>query len=359
MKTQEINAADDLSGKTLATGWVVIEKIEKAKNATGAFFSVCYKVAKNNQICFLKAFDFAKFFQIAEQGSIANNNPPPQIVDVMANMINAFKYEKDLSDLCKNEHVTKVSFVRDSGEEVVDGYSISIVPYLIFDLADGDVRAKIDFSHKLDFAWRLKSLHDIAVGLKQLHNIEVSHQDLKPSNILLFDEDSKIGDLGRSICKQIRSPHDGNPFPGDYNYAPPEIMYRYYEKDWHRRLFATDCYLLGSMIVFYFSGISMSALLLKHIPRNFRWDVWRGTFSEVKPYIIDAFSQALNEVESSIKDDYFRRELRWLVERLCYPFPEGRGHPKNIAGRGSFYSLERFITKLDLLHKRAQYLLRH
>jgi hypothetical protein len=142
----QISAAHDLEGRTLATGWKVIEKITRPDNATGSFFSVCYKVSRGAEICFLKAFDFVKFFQISEPGKMA--------VDVMSDMLNAFRYEKTLSEICKNSHVTKVSFVKDSGEEVINGYTISRVPYLVFDLADGDVRQKLDISEKLDFAWR-------------------------------------------------------------------------------------------------------------------------------------------------------------------------------------------------------------
>ena len=229
------------------------------------------------------------------------------------------------------------------------------MPYLIFELAEGDVRKNLRVSEKLDTTWMLKSLHDISVGLKQLHYIEVSHQDLKPSNILLFKGESKIGDLGRSICKSINSPYENIPFTGDYNYAPPEIMYGYYIQNWYDRVFATDCYLLGSMVVFYFSGISMSAMMAKYIPQDFRCEVWRGSFEEVTPYILDAFSKALYEFEQAIFDVYLKKELRWIVENLCYPIPEERGHPKNRMMRGSSYSLERFISKFDLLHKKAMY----
>lgn len=302
---------------------------------------------KDEEVCFLKAFDFAKFFQIAEPGK--------RIVDVMADMLGAFKYEKQLSDFCKGHHVTKVLFVKEAGEETVEGFTIPIVPYLIFDLADGDVRKNLLFSEKLDLVWRLRSLHDIAVGLKQLHLIEISHQDLKPSNILLFNGESKIGDLGRSVCRTISSPYDTLPFAGDYNYAPPEIMYGYYLPNWYHRVFATDCYLLGSMVVFYFIGISMSALLSKFIPREVRYDVWRGSYDEIKPYILNAFSEALDEFAGAIVGDQISSELRWAVERLCYPVPEERGHPKDLAAIGNPYSLERFVSKFDFLHKKVKY----
>ena len=345
------NAAHNLLNRTLQTGWLVKEKIEKTDNQTGSFFSVCYKVEKDGETCFLKAYDFAKFLSISVPGS--------KIVDVMNEMLTAYQYERDLSEFCKNKHVTKVSFVKEAGEEVVTGYAISIVPYLIFDMADGDIRKKLDFSAKLDYAWRLKSLHEIAVGLKQLHAIEVSHQDLKPSNILVFDTNSKIGDLGRSMCRDIDGPYNKRAFTGDNTYAPPEIMYGYYEKDWLKRVFATDSYLLGSLIVFYFTGISMSALLRKHIPDSFSWEVWTGTFDELKIYLEDGFAKALLEFESNIYQIEFKEDLKRLVEYLCHPFPEKRGHPRSIVCAGSNYNLERFVTLLDVLKRKAELIIKN
>ena len=43
MRIQETNAAHDLNGKTLTTGWNVVQKIEKAQNATGGFFLYAIK----------------------------------------------------------------------------------------------------------------------------------------------------------------------------------------------------------------------------------------------------------------------------------------------------------------------------
>ena len=79
----EQNAANALLGKTLTTGWKVIEKFEKGDNDTGSFFSVCYKVEKDNEICFMKAYDFTKFFQIRD--------PNSSFVDLVSDMIKAYK----------------------------------------------------------------------------------------------------------------------------------------------------------------------------------------------------------------------------------------------------------------------------
>lgn len=346
------NAAHNMLNLTLKSGWVVKEKPERDPNQSGSNFSVGYIVEKDGETCFMKAFDFAGFLAVAvpknEEGEI-------DAIDVMNDMTNAFIYERDLSKHCKDKHVTKVSFVRESGQEYVQGtFSIPIVPYLIFDLAEGDVRKTLHFSSDLDYAWRFKSLHDIAVGLKQLHTIDVSHQDLKPSNVLVFDAESRLGDLGRSICKDLDGPYSKRAFTGDFTYAPPEIWYRYYERDWNKRVFATDCYMLGSLVVFYFSGISMSALLRKHIPDNFAFDRWRGEFSEIIPYLENGFANALIEFENNISRSDIKSDLKQLVEYLCNPFPDKRGHPKNVALRGNNYSMERFVTILDVLKRKAE-----
>lgn len=340
------NAANDLLGRTLQTGWTVTKKINRKEGQTGAYFSVLYEVEKNGVICFLKAFDFSKFSGLT---------PSQSIVDQMSYMLDSFKFERDISAQCRDKGVSKVAFVQDSGEEPIKGYEIPVVPYLIFELANGDVRANIDYSNQLDFAWKLKSLHDVAVGLKQLHKVDVSHQDMKPSNLLLFKDETKIGDLGRSLSLDLKSPNDSMPFTGQMSYAPPEIMYRTYSEDWRERTYAIDSYLFGGLIVFYFSGVSINSLIRKFLPDSVSWEYWQGTdFEEVKDYLISAFSKSLNEFGENIQSNYFRKELVELIGYLCYPDPCKRGHPRNF-GKQNRFDLERTITRLDLLRAKAEY----
>ncbi len=346
-------AAENLEGLTLDSGWEVVEKIEKAPGATGGFFSVCYKVKKDNQICFLKAFNFASFLAMSKSMGVNK-----QIVDIMNEMSSAYIYERDLSQICRDNHISKVVFVKDAGEQFVKGYSVTYVPYLVFDMADSDVRAKLTFNQRLDSAWKLESLHSVAVGLRQLHNLDVSHQDLKPSNILIFNGESRLGDLGRSTTLRIDSPLRDAIFAGDFTYAPPEVLYNHAESDWRKRSFAADAYLFGSMITFYFIGLTMNALLRKHIPDNFSWEKFRGAFDEVTPYLLDAFRKSLDEIEGCITEPILKQELREMVEYLCYPLPEKRGHPNLVGGNGDQYNLERVISRLDYLHKKILYQLK-
>ena len=108
------------------------------------------------------------------------------------------------------------------------------------------------------------------------------------------------------------------------------------------------------MIVFYFAGISMSALLSKHIPDEFKWEKYKGAFDEVQPYLIEAYNKALIEFGNSIDIDDFKEDLQSIVEYLCFPLPERRGHPKNIFNKGNNFCLDRFISKLDILRKKAE-----
>lgn len=87
-----------------------------------------------------------------------------------------------------------------------------IVQYLIFELADGDLRSTANAAAHFETAWLLRALHHMATGLTQLHGQQIAHQDLKPSNVLVFDSKiAKVGDLGRAALKGSFPPHEDEP----------------------------------------------------------------------------------------------------------------------------------------------------
>jgi serine/threonine protein kinase len=353
------NAAEALEGMTLKTGWVVNKKIEKKKGSTGGFFSICYEVSKDGQKAFLKALDFVAFFSMF-RGKM-------NMVDIINEQTNAFKFEKALLNKCKNSRLTKVSTVLDEGQECLMDYMISDVPYLVFEMAEGDVRGHLNFQQSIETSWKLWSLHNVAVGLKQLHGIGISHQDLKPSNVLLYEESlvSKIGDLGRSLCKDIAAPHGDANFSGDISYSPPEFLYGYIDPDWNFRVRATDTYLFGGLIIFYFSGLNMTALIGKHLPDQFHWKKHGGDFNSVKDYLIDAFYKGLKEFEDHIEDMELKVALREVLEYCCFPDPLKRGHPKSIAESitrqgdrkpyANQFDFQRIVSRFDILAKKNAY----
>ena len=358
MHNGQDNAAHALTGRTLKNRWQVLRKIEPREGATGGFFSVCYIVSDGTQDAFLKALNFQAFFQM---------HPGESLVEIIRKQTAAFEYERSLSLRCKSKRFSKVSTILDEGQEEVENFTIPTVPYLIFEMADGDARSHINFSKDIEIAWKIKSLHDVAVGLRQLHSTSIGHQDLKPSNVLLYDRAaiSKVGDLGRSLCADIEAPHDnGNDFPGDFNYAPPEFLYKYYEPEWNLRVRATDMYLFGSLITFYFIGANMTALIAKNMDRQFSWHVFTGSYEEVQDYLVDAFYKALEEFCSSITNEKLAAELSRIVEYCCFPIPSKRGHPKtlknstdrhgNRVAHLNQYDFTRTVSELDLLEKRLR-----
>lgn len=341
-------AAHGLLGNELKNNWKVIKKLEPKDGSTGGFFSVCYIVNNGESDAFLKALNFNAFFQMF---------PGSNVVKILQEQTNAFEFEKNLLIKCRDNRLTKVSMIIDEGEVFVNGFTIPNVPYLIFEIAEGDVRSNIKFSNNSEIAWKIKSLHDIAVGLNQLHNVEISHQDLKPSNVLLYNEStvSKIGDLGRSLCSSIKAPHDdGFSFTGQMNYSPPEFLYGYIQQDWNQRVRSTDMYLFGSLITYYFFGINMTALILKHLDSRFRWTVYKGNFSEVKEYLIDAYFKSLDEIKLSLGNKDFSIDLIEIISYCCYPIPEERGHKKSIKEIGNQFNFRRAIAKLDLIRRRTE-----
>jgi serine/threonine protein kinase len=344
-----ISAAESLENKILKGKWTVTKKVSQGAGATGGFFSVSYLVTDGNQEAFLKALDFQAFFRL---------NPGQSIVNVINEMTSAFQYEKELLLRCKNSRLSKVSMILDEGEEFIPGFLISQVPYLIFEKANGDVRNYFFNFSGIEIAWKLRSLHNVAVGMRQLHGVKIAHQDLKPSNILLFDEQevSKLADLGRSLCQGIVSPHEnGGHFSGDLNYAPPEFLYRYIDPDYNKRVMATDVYLFGSLIVFYFLGTNMTSLIGKNMDPQFKWDRWGGNYEDVKDYLVEGFFRSIEEFRSHFSNKTIGDEIAKILIYCCHPVIEKRGHPTSVRTRSNQYSFERIISNLDMLAKKAKY----
>ena len=63
----------------------------------------------------------------------------------------------------------------------------------------------------------------------------------------------------------------------------------------------------------------------------------------------------LERVENSLPDVVDKQRVIRMVESLCYPIPERRGHPKAVKSREANYDLQRYITELDYLMKKAEF----
>jgi serine/threonine protein kinase len=348
------NPSLHLEGKKLDGGWLVGAPIPVGKSATagtGGNFSLAYHVmGPNGEKAFLKALDYSRAMQSKE------------VARALQVMTTAFLFECDVLNKCREQRLNRVVYAITSGTITIDEPNDKgVVEYLIFDLADGDLRQHIQRSNQFDIAWRLRSLHNIAAGLKELHTSGIYHQDLKPSNVLIFNErNSKLADLGRAIYEGHTAAHYRLPLAGDPAYAPPDLAYGAVPSTMQQWRLSCDAYHLGSMVVFFFAGLGMTPLLMKYLDISLQprippfFGQWSGTYEEVMPYVRDAFDRAVIEFSGEVQHPKLREVLSRIVRELCEPEAKLRGHPKHRNVNGNSFSLEKYITEFDLLTHRAR-----
>ena len=333
-----------LVGRQLAGGWYVEERVDRAPDATGGHFSTSYIVrSPDGRKAFLKAMDYQQ----------ALTAPDP--AQTLHSMTAAYNFEREMLARCREHKLTRVvRIVGDGSVSAREGDPSSVVQYLIFELATGDIRSVASFGDATDHAWILRTIHNATAALRQLHNAHIAHQDLKPSNILLFPNDhSKLADLGRSYHRHITSPHDDLDWAGDVTYAPPELLYGHVHPEWRTRRIATDLYLLGSLIMYLYTGVSMTHFLLNRLDGRHHYDSGIE-YRDVLPYLQRAFAQILREVPDNIPSSV-ASEIRDAVVHLCHLDPEKRGHPRNAQTSDHRYSLERYVSVFDRLANKAEW----
>jgi eukaryotic-like serine/threonine-protein kinase len=333
--------AELLEGLVLDNGWAVGRLIPKTIAQTGGVFSCSYRVAKPDGHCaFLKAMDYT---------SALNSSDPATALNLLTN---AFLFEREVLQECAERKMSRIVRAIDGGKTSVGGQTVE---YLIFEEAKGgDIRKYLDTAAQFNLVWTLTCIHNICVGVRQLHIASIAHQDLKPSNVLYFPgEGEKLGDLGRAWHKSKSSPHDVLDFAGDRSYAPPELLYRYLDPDESDRRFGADFYLVGSMIVFLFMGLRASQILISALNPTHHPRVWPGTYDDVLPYLKHAFADNLAMVSARFPDPSLRAEIIDVLGQMCDPDIRTRGDQAHRAKYGSRFALERFVSRFDRLRTAA------
>lgn len=224
----------------------------------------------------------------------------------------------------------------------------------MFEVAERDLREHAGLGKTLDTALNLYILHQTALSLEALHFNNIAHQDLKPSNVLLFENlFVKLGDLGSAHDKGVLRPDNQSIIAGDPGHAPPEQLYGYRPNEWAARRLASDLYLFGSLIVYMFSDVSMTAQISGQLKPEHHWKAWTGNKADILPYLYGAWDAVLEELIELLDKD-IGEELITIVRHLTNPDPNRRGHPKNLAGSGSRFGVRRFSSRLEVLQKIAE-----
>lgn len=332
--------AQQLEGITLVNDWLVGSLIPRPAGQTGGHFSCAYTVTHpDGREAFLKAMDYTSALASPDPAAALNA------------LTSAFLFEREVLQECADKRMSKVVKAIDGGKVIAGG---SVVEYLIFEPALGDIRSHLDSLTSFDLVWRITCIHNICVGVRQLNGASIAHQDLKPSNVLEFGQDGeKLADLGRAWHRARVSPHDCLACAGDMGYAPPELLYGYVAPDEADRRFGADFYLVGSMVLFLLTGTRATQLLLSELDVPFHPSAWRGTYAEILPYLKHAFAANLAALRRMIPDTVLAEEIVDVYRQMCDPDITTRGDSRHHSKIGSRFSLERFVSRFDRLRTQA------
>jgi serine/threonine protein kinase len=298
-------------------------------DSSGGTFGVGYKATKGNHIAFIKAIDFVDAFNADE----------PMLE--LAKLTSIAMFEKDVLEYCSSKGMSKV--IRYIGHEYLyfNGSKdpLNQVSCLIMESGDHDLRRLVSVNGLASCSWNLQVMCDVSQALTQLHKGGIAHHDIKPSNVISIKEEEKksqsmkVSDLGRVIRKDQSGPFDSNHWSGDSKYCPPERWYGSspgaIPHGWNNIRESADAYMLGSLLVYLFTGTTLQSLVYSIIPSQFRPGNWTGGYDEnLLPVLFDAHVQALKlnllpNLIPEVADEVFE-----IAKNITHPDPRKRGDTK-------------------------------
>ena len=335
-----------LIGRTTPGGWTIVGVRERSAGQTGGRHSLGYVAENaNGERAFVKALDMRL--------GAGKDDDIQKALRELTTRFECFQYEWDLAERCNGASLSGVVRALEEGAFEIEGED-NPVPYLVFELADCDLREQADREKRFDLAFRLRVLHKTAVGLSQLHGIRIALQDMKPSNIVVFnDQETKISDLGSAHHRDIERPGAAPDVAADKAYAPPEQLYGAVGSGWESRRLVADLYLLGSIAAFLATGIGMTQHIKLQIAHEHLWGIFNDDYAQVLPYWREAMEAALEDIRVEADPD-IADEIVLLIGYLCEPDPKLRGHPRNLDGAGGRCGLERFVSRFNVMATHAE-----
>jgi serine/threonine protein kinase len=345
--------AEALTGLELDGGWHVDKVVKKPPKGTGGYSSVSYHVSNEGGTkAFLKALDFSSALQ--------DEDPSKKLLELTS----AYEHERNLLNQCKKRNLKHVVVPLAGGVAKVSSIHAPIdrVPYLIFEMAKGDIRNEkeewLKFEQKFDLAWALRSLHQSAIGVQELHTMSIAHQDIKPSNVLVFPtEGSKLTDLGSASQAGNPSRSDQMKVAGDIRYAVPEQWYGWNQLEGFESRYLVDLYRLGGLLFFFFTDCSATDAIQLKISAKYGKKFVKTDFVTDLPYLQYAFEESITGLKASVEElaGNLTDEIVMIAQELCNPDPRLRGDPTaKAAAHRRQYDIQAYVSRFDRLATKAE-----
>ena len=259
----------------------------------------------------------------------------------------------------------------DSGQSEII-FNINHVPtpmpvsFHVLELADGTLSELLPRRHELDWADKMWIFRGAVSGTHQMHGKRIMHRDLKASNLLLFDTETrtpiaKVSDLGRSrdLTRSPRFSADSYAAGrGDMSYAPPEHLWHLDQTDEHA-LRRADIYLLGSVLYEIATGQGITAVMLPdwytyaHAAASMSPDDRRASFSAAGRHMTELHESALDLVVSETPPE-IRHLVVDLIRQMCNPLPSRREYRYRAERKTPTWGLEWVIRRVDIIIRNLQ-----
>ena len=330
--------AECLKDLALADGWVVTEKLTDDL-PTGGNHCIRYKVVNpSGKTGFLKAMDLSHARSLASK---CNAN----FLEVLNTMTGDYIHERKIVELCGDKNLSRITVALAAGEIEVDGFNetIKTVFYLIFeDSEDGDLRSSGALASS-DLNQVARIMHSAALALRQIQSIQLSHHDIKPSNVLSFgDQIFKLADFGQAATPIIPSRWDDIPYTGDPSYQPPEVGFEAASAEhWDRS--SIDVYMLGSLHYHLITGAQI-VWPLRGKALEIEPSLINLSYSEALPYLTSAHTAVMDEFKKTyFTDQKLAEKHARIIKELCNPDFKIRGNPSKQKNSAVRLSANRYI----------------
>ncbi|MDQ0612240.1 serine/threonine protein kinase [Variovorax sp. W1I1] len=369
---------DTLLGRSIKGGWVVTEKLEKKAGDSGGNFGTGYTARRGEgELAFVKVIDYVRAMRSGDAAA------------ELSKLTREFQFEREILEYCTSRGLSKVLRFYGHDEFFADGSDDPMmkVSCLIMEAGEKDLRRLVNTDGagtRAGCAWNLFIISDIALAISQLHANGIAHHDIKPSNVIATKtegvaflkrsgkpqpqeaapapdggikarQEVKVGDLGRVLRKDKDGPFNGYGFAGDERYQPLESFYGHVPTTgWVDARDAADAYMLGSIMVYLFTGVSLQQLLVKYVPEQFAPGTWQGDYDQALVTVLnDATTRALHDMLRPTLPEEYVDAIMGITQCLTHPDPTLRGDLKARSQHGRSVGLDRIHQRLHLLARRC------